>query len=152
VRASIAALALNSYGGRTGDDGHVIEMARILIIDDEEHILAAMAEYFAALGYEVDCALDEPTARALLDARDYRIVITDLRLSRSDRFEGLDLIDHVQSRSPQTPCIVLTAFGYPENEQRARQRGATAFMQKPKPLREIAKVVETLVKRTTGNA
>lgn len=123
-------------------------MEKVLIIDDEEHILAAMVEYFAAQGYEVACARDEPGARTLLEQSDFRIVITDLRLSRSDRYEGLDILDRIRTRCPQTDCIVLTAYGFPDNEERARQLGARAFLQKPKPLHELAAIVATLVNRS----
>jgi two-component system response regulator YesN len=122
-------------------------MPRILIVDDEECALAAMVEYFADLGYEVDCALDEPAARDLLEHGSYAIVITDLRLSRGDRLEGLDLVERTRSLHPQTRCIVLTAFGSFENEERARRHGVAAFIHKPQPLREIARLVASLAGR-----
>lgn len=124
----------------------------MLLIDDEEHILVAMAEYFAAHGYDVACARDESAARTLLEQTDFRIVITDLRLSRSDRFEGLDILDRIRTRCPHTACIVLTAYGFPDNEERARQRGASVFLQKPRPLDELAAIVATLVSRDTGES
>jgi DNA-binding NtrC family response regulator len=120
-------------------------MEKLLLIDDEEHILAAMAEYFTALGYAVDCAADEASARALVDRQDFRIVITDLRLSRSDRFEGFDILDRIRTRCPRTACIVLTAYGFPDNEERARQRGARFFLQKPQSLEDISRIVATLI-------
>jgi CheY-like chemotaxis protein len=119
-------------------------MKTLLLIDDEEHISAAMAEYFAAHGYDVACARDESAALTLLEQTDFRIVITDLRLSRSDRFEGLDILERIRTRCPHTACIVLTACGFPDNEERARQRGARAFLQKPRPLEEIFRIVATL--------
>lgn len=120
-------------------------MSTILLIDDEEPILAAMAEYFVAHGYDVACARDESAALTLLEQIDFRIVITDLRLSRSDRFEGLHILDRIRTRCPHTACIVLTAYGFPDNEARARQRGARVFLQKPQPLGEISRIVATLV-------
>lgn len=118
---------------------------RILIIDDEEHILAAMTEYFAALGYEVACARDVSAAHALLERTDFRIVITDLRLSGGDRYEGLEILERVQSREPHAACIVLTAYGLPDTEERARQAGANAFLQKPQPLGELSNIVRALI-------
>jgi ornithine cyclodeaminase/alanine dehydrogenase-like protein (mu-crystallin family)/DNA-binding response OmpR family regulator len=123
--------------------------SRMLIIDDEEHITAAVTEYFMTLGYQVDCAQDAAAAHALLDRFDYAVIITDLRLSRSDRFEGFEILERIRSRCPQTASIVLTAHGYSENEKRARQRGASAFLQKPQPLEELAAVVAALVKQRT---
>lgn len=122
-------------------------MEKLLLIDDEEHILTAMAEYFTMLGYAVNCAADEASARALVDGQDFRVVITDLRLSRSDRFEGIEILDRIRSRSPRTACIVLTAYGNAENEAQAQRHGACMFLQKPTPLDELAAIVATLVNR-----
>jgi two-component system response regulator PilR (NtrC family) len=88
-------------------------------------------------------------ALALLDLERYRVVITDLRLSRRDRFEGLEILEHVRQRDPETACVVLTAYGSAENEQRARERGASAFLEKPQPLDQVATVVAALVRSGT---
>ena len=125
-------------------------MHKILLIDDEEHILAAMAEYFTMLGYQVASAANEVAALALLDRERYRVVITDLRLSSRNRFEGLEILEHVQRRHPETACVVLTAYGSAEIEQRARERGARAFLQKPQPLDRVETVVAALVRRFAG--
>lgn len=125
---------------------------RILLIDDEEHILAAIAEYFTALGYTVDCAADAPTACDLLDRQGYGVVITDLRLSRGDRFEGLDVLEQARTRRPDAACIVLTAYAQPQNEELALDSGASVFLQKPTPLDELAALVATLIKRNPAAA
>ncbi|MGI8738232.1 MAG: response regulator [Gammaproteobacteria bacterium] len=54
----------------------------ILLVDDERAILFAIREYFAAYGFEVDCARDKQEALNLLAERSYAVLITDLRLFR----------------------------------------------------------------------
>ena len=120
------------------------DVHKLLLIDDEACILAAMAEYFAGLGYDVDCAADEDAARSLIERHRYRTVITDLRLSRGDRFEGFEILACLRRRAPEAACIVLTAHGCVESEARALQQGASAFLQKPQPLSEVAAVVAML--------
>lgn len=127
-------------------------MWKLLLIDDEACIRSAMAEYFSGLGYEVHCAEDEDSARSLIEQHRYRIVITDLRLSHSDRFEGLEILAHLRCRVPQAACIVLTAHGCPESAVRAMREGATAVLQKPQALGEIAAVVATLLARRDAGA
>jgi CheY-like chemotaxis protein len=117
----------------------------VIGIDDEAHILADMAEYFTALGYAVECVVDESSACALIDRQDFRIVITDLRLSGGDRYEGLEILERAQTRHPRAACIVLTAYGSPDYEQRARRAGASAFLQKPQPLGELSRIVKALI-------
>lgn len=114
---------------------------RMLVIDDEEHINAAVKDYFTMLGYEVDCAQDEAAARALLDRSNYAVLITDLQLSTYRRIGGLDLIAYARNRHPDTVCIVLTAHGDAENRKEAWRRGADTFLQKPTPLHSLAGLV-----------
>lgn len=123
---------------------------RLLIIDDEEPITGAVTDYFGILGYLVDSAQDEQAAHALVDRFDYAAVITDLRLSRGRRLEGLEIIEHARIRHPAAACIVLTAYGDAENEIEARKRGADALLQKPTPLHVLAeRLAEILNRRST---
>jgi DNA-binding response OmpR family regulator len=138
--------------GATQRDGERRRVHKLLLIDDEACILAAMAEYFAGLGYDVDCAADDGAARSLVERHRYHIVITDLRLSRSDRFEGFEILACLRRRAPQADCIVLTAHGCAESEARALQQGASAFLQKPQPLSEVAAVVAKLTARRADSA
>jgi DNA-binding response OmpR family regulator len=122
-----------------------VTTTRILIVDDEEPILFAMREYFATKGYEVDCARETSEAEALLSANRYDLAILDLRLSGTPGAEGLDVIEAVRALSPQTRIILLTAYGSREIEAEARRRGADAFLHKPKPLAEVAKIASGLM-------
>jgi DNA-binding response OmpR family regulator len=104
-----------------------------------------MREYFATKGYEVDCARETQEAEALLSANQYALAILDLRLSGTPGAEGLDVIESVRALSPQTRIILLTAYGSREIEAEARRRGADAFLHKPKPLAEVAKIASGLM-------
>ncbi len=119
---------------------------RILVIDDEEPILFALREYFSLFGYQVDCAKDPEEAAAFLVDGSYAVAIVDLRLSSGvDSTEGLELIEYIRERCPQTAILLLTAYGNPSIEQEALSRGANAFLHKPMPLPEIAHIVAGLL-------
>jgi DNA-binding NtrC family response regulator len=120
---------------------------RLLVIDDERPILTAVAGYFRRHGYEVACAQQPAEAEALLAEGEYACVITDLRLSARGS-EGLALAARVLERSPGTRVVILTAYGSPTTEKEARALGVDAFIHKPKPLAELARVIERLVGRT----
>jgi len=120
--------------------------ARILVVDDEEPILAAVREYFEPLGYEVDCARELEEAEALLAHVHYSLLIADLRLTGSQSAEGLELIRFVRERSPWTRTILLTGFGSVEVETEALGRGVDAFLQKPQPLAHLASIAEELMR------
>lgn len=116
-------------------------MHKILIVDDEESICFSMSEYFKMQGYHVDCAQDREEAEALLAGDGYAVVIEDLRLGGTYNADGLDIVEYIRRQHPDTRIIVLTAYGSSEMEVEARNRGADAFLRKPKPLSDIAQVV-----------
>lgn len=121
-------------------------------MDDEEPILFAMREYFTTKGYSVDCARETAEAEALLaEHEDYSLAILDLRLTGTHGAEGLDVIELVRAQSPRTRIILLTAYGSREIEAEARRRGADAFLHKPKPLSEVARIASGLMAAGQGH-
>jgi len=114
---------------------------RILLVDDEESIVRAMTDYLETYEWVVDSASDFDSARSMLDSHRYAVVIADLRLSPQEAIAGLDVIGHVRKVAPETKTILLTAYGSAHVEEEARRLGVDAFLQKPKPLAELARTV-----------
>jgi DNA-binding response OmpR family regulator len=119
--------------------------ARILIADDEELIVMAMRKYFQGLGYEVDAAHELEEAQALLANYEYDLVIADLRMTGLGGVEGLQIVSDVHKRCGNTRVMLLSAFGTPELERESYNRGADAFLHKPKAMMEIANVAASLI-------
>jgi DNA-binding NtrC family response regulator len=131
-----------------GDDKSRTEepqMPRMLIVDDEESICFSMSEYFGLQGYEVDTARDLEEAEQLIEAGEYRVAILDLRLGVAHNADGLEIIKLLNDRYPETRVVVLTAYGSAEMEDEARLCGADAFLRKPKPLSQVAQVIQGLI-------
>ena len=120
---------------------------RILIVDDEDLIVLAMRRYFERLGYTVDSAYELEEAQALLAAYRYDLVIADLRLTGIGGAEGLQIVSDVHRRCADTRVILLSAFGTPEIERESYNRGADAFLHKPKAMMEIASIARTLLEQ-----
>ncbi len=118
---------------------------RILIVDDEELIVRAMRKYFEGLGYTVDSAHELEEAQALLANRRYGLVIADLRLTGIGGVEGLQIVSDIHQRSADTRVVLLSAYGTPEIERESYNRGADAFLHKPKAMMEIASVAQNLL-------
>lgn len=123
----------------------VRRMEKILIVDDEELIVAAMRRYFEALGYDIDAAHELEEAQALLANRRYDLVIADLRLTGIGGVEGLQIVSDIHQRCSDTRVILLSAYGTPEIERESYNRGADAFLHKPKSMMEIANVAVRLL-------
>ncbi|HVE71339.1 MAG TPA: response regulator [Thermoanaerobaculia bacterium] len=118
---------------------------RILIVDDEELIVVAMRRYFEGLGYTIDSAYELEEAQALLANRRYDLVIADLRLTGIGGVEGLQIVSDIHQRCSDTRVILLSAYGTPEIERESYNRGADAFLHKPKSMMEIANVAVNLL-------
>ena len=120
-------------------------MPRLLVVDDEASICFSMSEYFSLHGFTVDTATETEEAEKLVENNGYQVIIQDLRLGTNRYPDGLKIIKLAHHRHPETRIIVLTAYGSPEIEDEARRCGADAFLRKPKPLSQVAQVVQGLI-------
>jgi DNA-binding response OmpR family regulator len=117
----------------------------LLVVDDEESICLSMSDYFSQHGFKVDTAHEMEEVEGLIKKTDYKALIQDLRLGMAPRFDGIDIIRLVHDQNPDTRIVVLTAFGSPEAEAEARSAGADVFLRKPKPLSQVAEVIQGLI-------
>lgn len=115
---------------------------RILLADDEEAPLLVVEEYLRCCGWEVDAVRSVSEARALLESRGYSAVITDLRFTGPQSCEGMTIVKLARKHNPTAPVVVMTGFFSPEAEAEARLLGVDAFIPKPVPLWELARLVQ----------
>ena len=124
----------------------------LLVVDDEESICFSMREYFSQHGYRVDTAREMEEAEGLIKATNYKVIIQDLRLGLTRHPDGIEIIKLAHQRSPDTRIVVLTSYGSQEVEDEARRAGADAFLRKPKPLSQVAQVVQGLIESPRARA
>ena len=79
-----------------------------LVVDDERDIRELLVLTLGRMGLRVDTAADVSSARAQLAADKYDLCLTDMRLPDGS---GLDLINHISQRFPETPVAMITAYG-----------------------------------------
>jgi DNA-binding NtrC family response regulator len=84
------------------------------------------------------CASGEE-ALVLLEGQPFDLVITDLRMGE---IGGLEILDAVRRRSPETPVIVMTAFGSVTQAVEAMRLGAFDFVEKPFSVEAIEARIE----------
>jgi DNA-binding NtrC family response regulator len=99
-------------------------------------------EYLRCCGWEVDAVRTLDEARSLLETRGYSAVITDLRFTGPASAEGLTIAHIARERNPRSPVVVMTGYYNPEVEAQARRIGVDAFVPKPVPLWELARLVQ----------
>jgi two-component system response regulator PilR (NtrC family) len=116
----------------------------LLVVEDRPTISFALSDYFVVRGWDVECAGSLAEAEAILQHREFTVLIADLSLSEPGSTDGLELARRVRRDSPRTRTIILTAYGTPEIERIARRIGVDAFLHKPAPLAEVARVADAL--------
>jgi DNA-binding response OmpR family regulator len=103
---------------------------KILIIDDDQHLLLGLTARLKANGYRVICATDAISAITVARKEAPDLVILDLGLPAGDGFLVLERMRGL-SDLVATPVIVLSARDPADNKKRALDAGAVAFFQKP---------------------
>jgi DNA-binding NtrC family response regulator len=111
-------------------------MTRILVVDDESLLAAAIAKRLARDGY--DCQIAETLGDGRAKAAGADLILLDMRLPDGN---GLDLLADRDGGGEHPPVIMLTAFGDVESAVAAMKLGATDYLRKPVDLDELALVV-----------
>jgi CheY-like chemotaxis protein len=102
----------------------------ILIVDDEETLTWSMSKNLSMnQQYKVICANSADEALAILEkTSDIDLIVSDIKMGGKSGFE---LLDEVKAHYPQIGFIVMTAYGSDENKQKAEERGALRYIEKP---------------------
>ncbi|HEV2250830.1 MAG TPA: ATP-binding protein [Candidatus Limnocylindria bacterium] len=117
---------------------------KVLIVDDEESVTITMAAILEMDGYSVATALRGQDALAQIEAQEFDLVLTDLRL---DDFDGMDVLAAARRRSPDTVGIVLTGYASLESAVKALREGAYDYMLKPADVEELRATVARGIER-----
>src|SRR5260370_10425802 len=116
------------------------EPARILVIDDDAASRALMEQILAEDGHVVTACSDGAEAVQRLDGEgEFDAVVSDIRMVDMD---GLEVLDWVRKRAPETPVLLVTAFGNVDGAVDAIRRGAYDHISKPYDVNAIKLVVD----------
>ncbi|MBN1842881.1 MAG: sigma-54-dependent Fis family transcriptional regulator [Deltaproteobacteria bacterium] len=100
----------------------------ILIVDDDELMRSFLSTILKEEGHRIEVAGNGKEGLAKLQATEFDLVITDLRMPD---ISGLDLMREGGKAKPDTKWIVITAFGSIGNAVEAVKAGASDYLTKP---------------------
>jgi len=117
----------------------------VLVVDDEQSLRQVLGLFFKKEGFEVDTASSLAEAEEAIEANAYDLVLTDLRMGRSD--DGLKVLRAAVRKNPWTQVIVLTAYGTVETAKEAMKFGAYDYIAKPFDNAELRTLVRSALAR-----
>jgi len=117
---------------------------RLLVIEDDRALVAALCDGLAARGFAVDRAPSAESAFDLLRLNPYDLVVLDVGLPGVD---GLTLLRTLRGRENPVPVLVLTARGEVADRVAGLDAGADDYLTKPFAFPELVARVHALLRR-----
>ncbi len=119
--------------------------ARILVVDDEEHLAAGIRENLVAEGYKTDVAHDGEQGLTKIRGGAFDLIVLDVMMPKLD---GLRVCEEIRAEGLQTPVLFLTVKGDPADRIRGLEAGGDDYLSKPFHLKELLLRVAAILRRT----
>jgi len=115
---------------------------RVLLVDDEEELVATLVERLEYRDFSARYALDGQTALKMLREETYDVVVVDLKLPG---MSGEELLHAIVSAYPELPVLMVTGHGSAVQDMEKKPVGAYEFLLKPIDISElITKMTEAI--------
>ncbi len=118
--------------------------AKILIVDDEAITRENLALILGKEGHDTVVAAGGVEAIRALEATDFDLVLTDLKMKDAD---GLEVLDRARKLRPDTEVIVLTGYATVATAVEAMRKGAYHYIPKPFEVEELRMLVEKALEK-----
>lgn len=110
----------------------------LLLVDDDEAFVKRLAKAMEKRGFQPETALSVAEGRGIAEARPPAYAVVDLRLADGN---GLDVVQALHERRPESRVIVLTGYGAIATAVAAVKIGAIDYLSKPADANDITKAL-----------
>lgn len=112
---------------------------RILIVDDEQDFVTALAKRLRSHGWDADTAVSGQEALEKVSGSDFTAIVLDLKMPGLDGIETLKRLKEINS---DLQVILLTGHGSIRDGVDAMKHGALDFLEKPADFDELLKKID----------
>jgi DNA-binding NtrC family response regulator len=119
------------------------EQLEVLLLDDEPIVGKRLKPALAKIGCNVEVFEQPAAALKRIDEKAFDIVVTDIRM---DDIDGIQVLEHVISKSPRTKVIMITGYAMMALAREAMEKGAFDFIAKPFQPDDLRKVIAKAAK------
>jgi DNA-binding NtrC family response regulator len=117
----------------------------VLIVDDEKHTREGLQQALQE-HYDVSVAANADEAFNLMDAQEFDVIVTDLRMPGKS---GLKVIDKALILPSRPAVLMMTAYGSIDSAVEAMKRGAVDFLTKPVQIERLEILIQRALKTKT---
>lgn len=119
-------------------------MKKMLIIEDESHVVSLLKRGLEEEGYDVSVAMDGTSGLEMALQHDFDLLIVDIMLPG---LNGIEICRNIRTQNTDLPILMLTALGSTENIVSGLDSGADDYLVKPFKLAELHARIRTLLRR-----
>jgi DNA-binding NtrC family response regulator len=119
-------------------------MTRVLVAEDDAVARDLLCEILRGEGFEVEAVDDGAVAVERSSSHLYDLVVSDVQMDRAD---GFAVLRAFSERAPETPVLLITAFGDVTGAMEAIAKGAYDYVSKPFNLEELRLTVNRALER-----
>jgi two-component system OmpR family response regulator len=116
---------------------------KVLLIDDEEELVATLAERLGYRGIEAEYALEGHEALAKMKDNDFDVVVLDLKLPG---MSGLDVLARLKKDYAEVPVLLITGHGSTSGNSEPVPEGAADYLIKPINLEDLISRMRQVIK------
>lgn len=127
----------------------MIEKKRILVVDDDQSFRLLIGKHLKKEGYEVSFAENGINALQILKEESFDVIISDQQMPEMD---GIELLSKANNLYPDTPFIMLTAFGDIKKAVSAVKLGAYDYLEKPYRIEDLLTTINRALEHKRLNA
>ncbi len=113
----------------------------ILVVDDEEMARSNIQHVLGKDGYEVETCSNGPEAIKMIEAGNFDLVLTDLKMEMMD---GVQLVETIKRIAPNTDVIMITGYATVDTAVKAFTTGVSHFLSKPFKIEELRSTVKQI--------
>jgi len=121
----------------------------ILVVDDEESVRDSLYNWFIDDGYAVETAASAKEALSILEARDFDIILADIKMPGMD---GMEMHRRIKALNKEPIFIIMTAFASVDTAVQALKDGAYDYVTKPFDPDDLSHLVRNAASHVTLKA
>ena len=117
----------------------------LLVIDDEENMLALLSKVLGKEGYQILCASSGAEGLTLAEKNPVDLALVDYSMAGMD---GLTVLQNLKAAHPRLPAILITAFPTWEMEKKAQELGCLDYLTKPLDMKRLKERIKNILKHS----